>query len=122
MNRSGTEVKKNMGDDIDRTKTFPWHTSTKEQCFSELHLDDDVQRTGLTSADASDRLKQYGPNKLTEKEKVTLLQRIWKQVANVLVGILVFVAIVSAVRAATATGEDVVTNCIQVGIIIGVIV
>ena len=44
---------------------------------------------------------------MSEKEKVTLLQRIWNQVANVLVGILVFVAIVSAVRAGTATISEV---------------
>ena len=109
-------------DNIDRTKIFAWHASTKEQCFAELGLSEDAQRIGITSGDAASRLQQYGPNKLTEKEKVTLLQRIWAQVANVLVGILVFVAIVSAVRAATSSGEDVVTNCIQVGIIIGVIV
>ena len=81
-----------------------------------------MSRTGLTTAQAQERLAQYGPNKLTEKEKVTLLQRIWHQVANVLVGILVFVAVVSAVRAATATNnEDIVSNCIQVGLIMFVI-
>ena len=110
-----------MGD-IDRTKIFPWHASTKEQCFAELGVGSDIQRSGLSSSEAAQRLQQYGPNKLSEKEKVTLLQRIWDQVANVLVGILVFVAVVSAARAATSSGEDVVTNCIQVGIIFGVIV
>jgi len=53
---------------------------------------------------------------------VTLLQRIWKQVANVLVGILVFVAVVSAVRAATAEEtQNIITNWIQVGLIVFVI-
>ena len=109
-------------DDIDRTKIFPWHSSTAEQCFDELGLKHDHPRTGLSSSDAASRLAKYGPNKMSEKEKTTLLQRIWAQVANVLVGILVFVAVVSAARAATSSGEDVVTNCIQVGIIVGVIV
>ena len=82
----------------------------------------DIQRSGLSSSEAAQCLQWYRPNKLSEKEKVTLLQRIWDQVANVLVGILVFVAVISAARAATSSGEDVVTNCIQVGIIFGVIV
>ncbi|KAL7565795.1 hypothetical protein ACA910_015575 [Epithemia clementina (nom. ined.)] len=108
--------------DPDRRKVFPWHTSTAAQCFAELKLPVDHQRKGLTTEEAAARLSKYGENKLSEKEKVTLLQRIWAQVANVLVGILVFVAVVSAVRAATSTGQNVITNSIQVAIIVAVIV
>jgi Ca2+-transporting ATPase len=107
---------------LDRSKLFQWHCATQVECFKELGLGEDLLKTGLTSADAEARFNQYGPNKLSEKEKVTLLQRIWNQVANVLVGILVFVAIVSAIRAATADiSEDVITNTIQVGLIVFVI-
>ncbi len=68
-------------------------------------------------------MEQYGPNKLTEARKKTLLERIWHQVNNVLVLILVIVAIVSAVRALTTdVPQNIVTNWIQVGIIVGVIV
>ena len=85
-------------------------------------MGENLLSTGLSTAQAQQRFEKYGPNKLSEKEKVTLLQRIWAQVANVLVGILVFVAVVSAIRAATAdVGEDVVTNTIQVGLIVFVI-
>lgn len=101
---------------------IPWHAKTKEECFSELGLAEDLSKTGLTTSDAEARLSKYGPNKLTEKEKISIWQRIWNQVANVLVGILVFVAVVSAIRAATAeTSEDVITNTIQVGLITFVI-
>ena len=106
---------------------YPYHAKSKEECFAHLGIKDTGthHRTGLTSADAAQRLEQYGPNKLTEKEKVTLLQRIWNQVANVLVGILVFVACVSAVQAVRASIDDdsdgVVTNSIQVGLIVFVI-
>jgi len=114
-----------MGEDdgmVDRSQVFPWHSKTKEECFAELGVGADLLRTGLTSAEAEQRLETYGYNKLTEKEKVTLLQRIWEQVANVLVGILVFVALVSAIRAGTSdNSEDVVTNSIQVGLILFVI-
>lgn len=107
---------------LDRSKLFQWHCANLSDCYKELGQGDDLLTTGLTSAEAEKRFEKYGPNKLSEKEKVTLLQRIWAQVANVLVGILVFVAVVSAVRAATAdTSENVVTNTIQVGLIVFVI-
>ena len=107
---------------LDRSQLFQWHCATQEECFKELGQGNDLLEKGLTSAEAEKRLQKYGFNKLSEKEKVTLLQRIWAQVANVLVGILVFVAVVSAIRAATADiQEDVVTNTIQVGLIVFVI-
>ena len=111
--------------EVDRMSVFPWHAKTKEECFAELGCDANLQRSGLSSEEAAKRLEKYGPNKLTEKEKVTIWQRIWHQVANVLVGILVFVAIVSAVQAIRASLDDdtdgVVTNSIQVGLIVFVI-
>jgi Ca2+-transporting ATPase len=103
-------------------KQFPWHASTQEECFKELGLDDTLPGKGLTSEEATKRLTEYGHNQMTAKEKVTLLQKIWDQVANVLVGILVFVAVVSVVRAATASNsDDVTTNSIQVALIVFVI-
>ena len=96
----------------------PWHAMTKEDVISKLELPEDIRKKGLTDAEVAARLEKYGQNKLSEKRKETLLEKIWKQVNNVLVGILVFVAVISAVRAAT---DDPVTNSIQVGIIVGVI-
>jgi Ca2+-transporting ATPase len=112
-----------MADTADeRPPPYPWHANSKADCYKELGCADNLQAVGLTTADAQKRLETYGPNKLSEKEKVTLLQRIWHQVANVLVGILVFVAVVSAIRAATADESTViVTNTIQVGLILFVI-
>jgi Ca2+-transporting ATPase len=108
--------------DLDRTKLYPFHAHSKEECFKELGCNEDLLRKGLTTAEAQERLEKFGPNQMTTKEKVTLLQRIWHQVANVLVGILVFVAIVSVVRAVTATTtENIISNWIQVGLIAFVI-
>ena len=98
--------------------TINWHCMGKEEVMKMLEVPEDIRRKGLTSAQAAERLAKYGPNQLSEKEKKTLLERIWAQVNNLLVGILVFVAVVSAIRAVT---DDVVTNSIQVGIIVGVI-
>ena len=97
----------------------PWHAMSKEEVFKELGVADNIRKEGLTSAQAKERLEKYGFNQLSEKEKETLLQKIWKQIANVLVGILVFVAVISFVRAFTSNA---VTNGIQVAIIVLVIV
>lgn len=101
---------------------FPWHAKTQEECFKQLGCPDDHAKKGLSTEEAKRRLEKYGYNKLTEKEKKSLFQRIWNQVANTLVGILVFVAIVSVIRAVTADQSQVIlTNWIQVGLIVFVI-
>ena len=96
-----------------------WHAMTKAECLSALELPEGHRAKGLTTEQAAARLEKYGRNMLSGKKKKTLLEKIWEQVANVLVGILLFVAAISMVRVFT---DDPVTNGIQVGIIIGVIV
>lgn len=112
--------------DVDESATaaprYPFHARSAAECFKELGCSESLPKEGLTSTEAAARLERYGPNQLTEKEKVTLCQRIWNQVANVLVAVLVFVAIVSLVRAVTSTTADnIVSNAIQVGLIVFVI-
>ena len=113
----------------DRMEMFPFHASTKEACYKYLEVGSSgsYDRTGLTTAQAKERLEKFGYNKLSEKTKKTLLQRIWHQVANVLVGILVFVALVSAGQAirfmtVEPNKENVITNWILVALITFVIV
>ncbi|CAJ1959112.1 unnamed protein product [Cylindrotheca closterium] len=96
-----------------------WHAMTKEEVFSELELPEDHRTNGLSTEQASASLEKYGRNMLSSKKKKTLLEKVWEQVANVLVGILLFVAAISIVRVFT---DDPVTNGIQVGIIVGVII
>jgi magnesium-transporting ATPase (P-type) len=115
--------------DVDAEKGSPskvdepqWHAMTKEDVCGVLGVSQNIRNVGLTSAEAKQRLEQYGENKLSEKVKVTLLQRIWKQVGNILVGILVFVAIVSLFKGIiSTTAEDKLTNFIEVGLIAFVI-
>ena len=108
-----------MGEEeVERPPEVYWHAMTKEECFKELGVQESIRKDGLTSAQAAERLAKYGLNQMTTKKKETLLQKIWKQINNVLVGILLFVAAISVVRAFT---DDPVTNWIQVGIILGVI-
>src|SRR4051812_33741611 len=92
-------------------KLYPWHAKTVDECIQELGLSSDLLKNGLSTEEAKKRLADYGPNKMSEKEKVTLLQRIWHHVANVLVGILVFVAVVSVIRAITSTTvQNIISN------------
>ena len=56
--------------------------------------------TGLTGQEASRRLEQYGPNKLAEGKKVTLLQRFLQQLSDPMIIILLVAAAVSGVTAA----------------------
>jgi magnesium-transporting ATPase (P-type) len=105
----------------DEPKT-PWHAMELQDVYLKLGKDDTLPKIGLTSVDVEERLEKYGENKLSEKHKVTLLERIWKQIGNVLVAVLVFVAAVSAIRAATATDHPTkLTNWLQVALIILVI-
>ena len=112
-------------DGVNRIAMFPFHARTKEECYAELDCGTDLHNTGLTTAEAAKRLEQFGHNKLMEREKVTIWQRIWHQVANVLVGILVFVAIVSGIQAIRyafeGDGQNTITNSIQCILIIVVI-
>jgi len=99
-----------------------WHAMSKEDAIKNLECNDDVTSVGLTDAEAAARLEKYGPNKMTESEKKGLLARIWDQIANVLVLILVIVALVSMVRAIIEDGvENKVSNWIQCAIIFSVI-
>jgi Ca2+-transporting ATPase len=94
-----------------------WHAISKEEAAGLLGLGADIRDTGLTSAQAAQRLEEYGPNQMAEKESKTLFQRIWVQLYNVLVGILVFVAVVSLIKGIISDGENRVTNFIEVGLI-----
>ena len=52
---------------------------------------------GLTSAEAAKRLEQNGKNKLAEGKKKTIIQRIFEQLSDPMIIVLIVAAIVSAV-------------------------
>ena len=54
--------------------------------------------TGLTAAEAAERLAKHGPNKLKEAEKPSLLQRFLAQLKDPMLLILMAAAAVSAVK------------------------
>ena len=53
--------------------------------------------TGLTASTAQQRLSQYGPNKLDEEEKTPLWIRVFEQMADPMVIMLIVAAVISAV-------------------------
>lgn len=117
------DVETGLQDGGDTSSIPSWHVLSPDEVLHELGLKSDVAHSGITTSEATARLEKYGFNKLTEAVKRTLLQRIWAQVNNMLVGVLIVVAIVSAVEALTAHGsEKIFENWFQVFLIVFVIV
>ena len=81
---------KNRRSDPTVKKTY---TQSTEEVLSELQ----VGLEGLSSAEAQQRLQKYGPNKLKEGEKPTLLQRFLAQLKDPMLAILV-IPIVEVVK------------------------
>ena len=105
-----------------------WHALSIEECILKLRARENLLQTGLTTAEAQQRLAEFGPNKMTEGHKETIWEKIWKQIANVLVCILLFIATVSAIRGILEMAMEepepdvVLTSWVQVGLILGVII
>ena len=78
---------------------------TYTQSAEEVLRDLGVGAEGLTSAQAQERLAKYGPNKLKEAEKPTLLQRFIAQLKDPMLIILLIAAGVSALTGMLA-GES----------------
>ena len=68
------------------------YTQSAEEVLQSLG----VSAEGLSSAEAKARLEKYGPNKLKEAEKPTLLQRFFAQLKDPMLIILLIAAAVSA--------------------------
>jgi len=68
------------------------YTQSTEEVLAQLG----VGAEGLTSEEAQKRLAQYGPNKLKEAEKPTMLQRFLAQLKDPMLIILMIAAVVSA--------------------------
>ena len=78
---------------------------TYTQSAEEVLRDLGVGAEGLTTAQAQERLAKYGPNKLKEAEKPTLLQRFIQQLKDPMLIILMVAAAVSAATGMLA-GEN----------------
>ncbi|PEJ29609.1 cation-translocating P-type ATPase [Bacillus pseudomycoides] len=70
-----------------------WYSKTKDQAILALETN---EQHGLTDEMVQIRLKKYGRNELTTKQKRTLWQRIFSQINDVLVYVLLIAALISA--------------------------
>ena len=77
------------------------YIQTPQEVLQELG----VTAEGLTTAQAQERMEKYGPNKLKEAEKPTLLQRFIEQLKDPMLIILMIAAGVSALTGMLA-GEN----------------
>jgi len=100
-----------------------WHALSVEETILKLRRNADLTTVGISTAEAAQLRDEYGPNKMAEKEKETIWQKIWAQIANVLVCILLIVAAVSAAKAIVEEfrpipdSTTILTSWIQVGLI-----
>ena len=98
------------------------YTKTTEEVLRDLG----VTEAGLTTAQAQERLSKYGPNKLKEAEKPSLLQRFLSQLKDPMLIILMIAALVSAATTViTFMGDKNVGHLteglVEVGIIVVVV-
>lgn len=68
-----------------------WHIFDPDQVLEKLG----TSLKGLTRAQAQERLREYGPNELTQKEKVTVFQLLYRQFADLMIVVLLIAAILS---------------------------
>jgi len=75
------------------TKNVAWHALPAEEVLERLGVGEE----GLTSEEAEKRLSEYGQNQLDEAPRPTFLQRLWAQLNNFVVIMLIVASIISAV-------------------------
>lgn len=73
----------------------PWHGMEIEEVMEELKVD----QKGLTSKEASERLKKYGYNEIVEKKRVTPFQIFLNQFKDIFVIMLLIAIVLSVISA-----------------------
>ncbi len=64
----------------------PWHTLKPDEIFKSLWMSPD----GLTQTEASERLRSFGANRITEAEKVSAFKILWGELKSFFNIILLF--------------------------------
>ncbi len=80
---------------VDRTDpcpTFLWHTLTQAEIEQTLK----TGSSGLNAAEVSQRIKQYGPNRLSTQKRRGVLFRLFMQFHNILLYVMLGAAVITA--------------------------
>ena len=85
-----------------------WHAHPSADALTQLQSQD----LGLTSTEAAQRREKYGPNQLSMAEGPSLLHRIWAQINNVLILVLLAAAAITAL----------IDHTLDAGVILAVVV
>ncbi len=97
----------------------PWHALPTETVLRDLK----VEENGLTSDESARRLAQYGPNQLTEAARPGFWSKLWAQLNNFVVILLLVAAVISGLigwQEYTHTGE--VAEFVEAGAILMIVV
>lgn len=92
-----------------------WHNLTNEEALNKL----DSTRSGLSEEKAMERIRQYGPNELKEKARISRMVVFLRQFASPLIYILLIAAIIELVVMHKPTDAVVILAVVVVNSIIG---
>lgn len=88
--------------------TLPWHAQRLEQVFNQL----EASPEGLSSSAAKERLKRYGPNRLSEERRFPWLRLFFRQVFTPFAFILLVATIVKLLTAGWIEGSVILITMI----------
>ena len=92
-----------------------WETLRKEEVLQKLKTD---KRGGLAKEEVENRQKEYGKNRLKEKQKETILMRFIKQFNDFMIIILIIASIISAGVSYMQGENDYIDSIIIIAIVI----
>ena len=79
---------------VSEPASLTWHAASSSEVLDHLET---MEQSGLSSAEAAERLAKYGPNQLTEKKGMSFFQMVLNQLKSFVVIILIVAALVSAI-------------------------
>lgn len=104
---------------VEKNEQSDWHSLPAEKVLEYLQ----VHESGLTGAEAAERLAQYGHNQLIEKPRPGFLKMLWDQINSFVVWLLIVAAIVSGLigwNEYRHTGETI--EFIETGAILAIVI
>lgn len=94
-----------------------YHTLSPEESLSELKS----SHEGLSHGEAAARLEMYGPNALVDSSQRTLFHRIWDQLKNPMILVLVAAGIISGIFGGHITDMVIIFAVVVLNVVLGVL-